>query len=78
MRHSFVNTVAGEDVFSKSSHLRPDATATLKDHANSLAADLLLEPETISPADYREWGWDFSSLRSRIQVEIAPYPRFDV
>ena len=49
MRHSFINTVLGGDVLSISPHLRHDAKATLKDHANSLSAELLLESTSIPP-----------------------------
>ena len=49
MRPSFIKTVVAGAVFSRSSHLRHDATATMKDHADSLSVDLLLERKTISP-----------------------------
>ena len=48
MRPSFINTVVGGAVLSRSPHLRPSATATLKGRANSLSLGILLGPQTIS------------------------------
>ena len=49
MRPSFVKTVVEGAVLIRSSHLRPDATETMKEHANSLSVTHRLESETNSP-----------------------------